>query len=81
MEDESGNKILVDENGKPLLSTDGRPVIISSGILEDMGVNLGEPVEVKGEDFDVLTMMVKGLTKEEANAEVLKQKSENAFLN
>jgi len=43
LEDENGNKILIDKDGNPLLSKDGKPIQISSDFLKDMGAKLGKP--------------------------------------
>lgn len=40
IEDEFGNQILVDENGQPLLDSDGKPIMISANMIKNAGINM-----------------------------------------
>mmetsp|Transcript_42777 Transcript_42777/g.35946 ORF Transcript_42777/g.35946 Transcript_42777/m.35946 type:complete len:126 (+) Transcript_42777:1784-2161(+) len=71
LEDEFGNKILVDAEGNPLLDANNRPVMISNQLLEQVGATLGEGVVVvldpsKIEELNILANMIKGMTQDEA---------------
>lgn len=74
LEDEFGNKILVDAEGNPLLDANNRPIMISNDLLTQIGATLGEGVKVeidpnKLEELNVLANMIKGMTADEAKAQ------------
>jgi antitoxin component of MazEF toxin-antitoxin module len=76
LEDEFGNKILVDAEGNPLLDGNNRPIMISNELLEQVGATLGEKVKVevdpsKLEELNVLANMIKGMTEDEAKAQYM----------
>jgi hypothetical protein len=81
LEDENGNKILIDNSGNPLLNKDGKPIQISAQFLKDMGAKLGKPqkIDMDLDKLKVLSQMVKGFSEAEALNEVAKQEMGDAL--
>lgn len=81
LEDENGNKILIDKDGNPLLDINGKPITISAEFLKDMGAKLGKPVKmlIDMEKLKVLSQMVKGLSEADAMNAVARQEMGDAL--
>jgi len=76
LEDEHGNKILIDADGNPLLNKDGKPIKITAQFLKDMGASLGKPekVNMDMDKLKLLSKMVLGKSAAEA-ADCLKNEA------
>lgn len=82
LEDELGNRILIDSDGNPVLDKFGKPVTIPKDLLDAVGATLGEGEAVdidesQAEQLNILANMVKGLSEEDAK----KQYFEDLFNN
>ena len=74
LEDEFGNKILLDAEDNPRLDANNRPVMISNQLFEQVGATLGEAVKMeidpsKLEELNVPANIIKKMSANEAKAQ------------